>query len=342
MFKRVLYSLTRECFRWKSRYSEKKIAKYNDALKRLQPFDNKAKKVCVYGKGCEWFLTSTMGENYSYQLVDSVAEAEYVFFITKIQDSERITGKKVYFFFREPRDYCELFFNEVEEDFFVRNQVTIISHLDSYEYFINIKDVKYVRAYAYHHNHHWASEKILRTLAKSKRENQIFSLTSGLKGIQGNVNRKNFIERFSATNNKFHFYGRFSRESYGLPNYKGLCAFKWELLKSYKYNLVLENSPHEDWYISEKIFDALICGCMPVYHGTEKIFEVLPKEWFYYLPSLDLAEVEKLNDFLKTDAYLRVANNQMEISQFINKNFSFYAAIENIVNDVPLNCSIKG
>jgi len=52
--------------------------------------------------------------------------------------------------------------------------------------------------------------------------------------------------------------------------------------------------------------------------------------------------VEKLNDFLKTDAYLRVANNQIEIAQFINKNFSFYAAIENIVNDVPLNCSIKG
>jgi hypothetical protein len=341
MYKQIFYPLVREYYRWKSRYFQKKIENYNNELKKLPSSASKAKKVCVYGLGYEWFLTSTMGEDYSFQLTDSIDCAQYVFFITKIKDAERITGKKVYLFFREPRDYCEHFLNKVEKDFFVRNEVTIISHLDTYEYFINCKNVKYIRAYAYHHNHHWASERILRKLGGNKRQNEIFSITSGLKGIQGNINRKIFIEQFSATNKNFHFYGRFSKESYSLSNYKGLCAFKWQLLNTYKYNLVLENSPHEDWYISEKIFDALICGCMPIYHGTKKIFEVLPEEWFYYLPSLDSSEVNKLNLFLKTDAYLRVANNQLEIARYINQKFSFYAAVENIVNNVPLNCVIK-
>lgn len=342
MYKRILYSLWREYYRWMSRFSEKRITRFNDALKLLQPPSNKLKKVCVYGLGFEWFLTSTMGENYSYQLVDAVDEAQYVFFVTKIIDADRITGKKVYLFYREPKDYCKLFFNDVEADFFERNEVTIVSHLDGHEHFINANNIRYIRACAYHHNHHWANEIILRSQINGKRKNQIFSLTSGLKGIQGNINRKNFIERFSSTNDNFHFYGRFSRESYSLSNYRGLCAFKWELLKTYKYNLVLENSPQEDWYISEKIFDALICGCMPIYHGTEKIFEVLPREWFYYLPNLELAEVQKLNDFLKTDAYLTVANNQIEIAQFINQKFSFYAAVDSLINNEPLACAIKG
>ena len=206
MFNRIRYSLVREYFRWKSRYSEKKIVKYNKALKKnLQPPTNKNKKVFIHGLGYEWFLTSSMGEDYSYQLAESIDDAQFVFFITKIQEPERINGKKVYFFFREPRDYCDHFFNSIEEDFFVRNEVTIISHLDSYEYFIRTENVRYIRAYAYHHNHHWASEKILRELDVKKRKNQIFSLTSGLKGIQGNINRKNFIEQFSVTNKNFHF-----------------------------------------------------------------------------------------------------------------------------------------
>lgn len=340
MFKKILYPLVREYFRWKSKSSDKKIAKYNHHLRLQQSSINKNKKVFVNGLGYEWFLTSTMGGAYSYQLVNSIDEAEYIFFITKISFPERITDKKVYLFFREPRDYCELFFNNIEKDFFIRNDVTIISHLDSCKYFINASNIKYIRAYSYHHNHHWANDAVLRGSFGGSRKQQIFSITSGLKGIQGNINRKNFIERLSLTNKNFHFYGRFSKEAYSLPNYKGLCAFKWKLLKNYKYNLVLENSPNEDWYISEKIFDALICGCMPIYHGTKKIFEVLPREWFYYLPTLDLTEIEKLNEFLKTDAYLSVSKKQIEIAEYINKNFSFYSAIEKIVNDMPLNCLI--
>ena len=45
------------------------------------------------------------------------------------------------------------------------------------------------------------------------------------------------------------------------------------------------------------------------YHGCYRIFELLPKEWFCYLPSLDAAEISKLNAFLATDAYKAVSDN---------------------------------
>ena len=140
-----------------------------------------------------------------------------------------------------------------------------------------------------------------------------------------------------ATSNKnFDLYGRFSRDVFTLPNYRGLCAFKYKLLARYRYNLVIENSPSELGYITEKIFDALICGCMPIFHGTDKVFEILPKEWFYYLPSLDNDELNKLNNFLKTDAYLRVAKHRKEIADFIDKNYSFYSMVEKFLSNEPI------
>lgn len=336
MIKRLLYPLVREWHRWRDRWQNQSLETYHAKLRATQKYYSHHKKVYVHGRGYEWFCTSTLRSDYAYELVRAPEDAQYIVFINTIDDRIALSGKKIYLFFSEPAAYRHLYHNDLPAEFFERNDVTVVSHFEDPQAIIAGKKFRYIRAFSYYHNHHWASPQILSGLDPQKRTQQIFAISSGLKGIAGNEARKHFIATLASSNPQFDFYGRFSREAYGMPNYRGPWALKWQLLERYQYNLVIENSPHEDWYISEKIYDALICGCTPIYHGTSKILEVLPKEWFYYLPSLETDEINRLNSFLATDAYQRVSARQKEIAHFIDTHFSIYGAIEDLVHDRPL------
>lgn len=76
---------------------------------------------------------------------------------------------------------------------------------------------------------------------------------------------------------------------------------------------------------------------MPIYHGSDKIFELLPKEWFYHLPSLDASEIGKLNAFIATDAHKAVTENRAEICTIIYEKFSFYSALERLLANEPIS-----
>ena len=339
---RVHYSIARECYRWLNKFNDHQVAKLNHSLRERYIHEyrgKKSKKVYIDRLGYEWFYTSAIAPTVSYELVDAPGDADLIIFLVIVREELNIINKDVLIVIREPKDYAHLYLNHLSDDFFRNNRVTILSHLDSPDYFIQSPQAhQFIRSFFYPNFHHWATADALNSLGNKKRQKLIFALTSGLSGIPGNALRKQFIERLSQTNPQFDFYGRFSRDAFSLKSYRGLCSFKYRLLANYKYNLILENSPWEEGYITEKIFDALICGCMPIFHGTNKIFELLPKEWFYYLPSLDDAEVEKLNKFLQTDAYLVVAKNRDNIAQYIDQKFGFYSMIEKFLNgqDVQL------
>jgi hypothetical protein len=330
------YSLLRECYRWCNKYIDWKVQRSNLALRiryRQQLTHNFKKKVYIHQHGYEWFYTSSISGSLSYQLVDSAQAADLIVFITIVDEALALKGKKILILCREPKDYSSLYQNTLSSNFFLYNEVTVVSHLESPKYFINSdQDFTFIRSFFYPHYHHWATKTDLEKLDLSKRNKKIFSLTSGLSGIAGNTSRREFIRTLSSLNKDFDLYGRFSRDTFSLENYRGMCGYKYKLLGRYRYNLVIENSPTELGYITEKIFDALICGCMPVYHGTRKIFEIIPEKWFYYLPNLDLTEIEKLNRFLKTDAYLEVSNHRKEIAQFIDQRYSFYSMVERFIS----------
>ena len=336
------YRFTKEIYRRRAKLSEARVWAFNQLITNTCLYQNNSDKtVYVDNWDLRWFFTSNLLAHRDFKLVKNPEDAEYIFFITIIRDFQRIKNKKVFILFQEPKDYSPLYFHNIPDSFFLENQVTVISHFENADLFLKNKNFKYIRAFSGYHNFHGATIEILNKLDGIERPREIFSITSGLSGIPGNLKRKNFIEMLATHNSNFDFYGRFNKQSFSLKNYKGLCDLKFELLGSYKYNLVIENSPQEDWYISEKIFDALICGCFPVYHGTKKILDILPNEWFYYLPSLDFTEIEKLNHFLKTKAYKIVANNRREIASFIDRKFGFYSAVEDLVNNRPLQCSIN-
>jgi hypothetical protein len=57
-------------------------------------------------------------------------------------------------------------------------------------------------------------------------------------------------------------------------------ASKHELSAEYRFVMAYENFRGRRGYISEKIFDALQAGSVPVYLGDERITEIVPKEAF--------------------------------------------------------------
>ena len=52
-------------------------------------------------------------------------------------------------------------------------------------------------------------------------------------------------------------------------------AFKRRILSDYKFALAMENAVVKD-YVSEKVFDALLAGALPLYDGAPRVGRLLP------------------------------------------------------------------
>lgn len=64
------------------------------------------------------------------------------------------------------------------------------------------------------------------------------------------------------------------------PNTLGPIEDKDRLLRDYRFNLVVENCLSDSDYVSEKIFDSMACGVVPVYLGAENIKDYVPESCF--------------------------------------------------------------
>jgi hypothetical protein len=68
---------------------------------------------------------------------------------------------------------------------------------------------------------------------------------------------------------------------------------KLELLQNYRFTITYENCLNDCGYITEKLFDALLAGCVPVYLGNKSIQKCVPEDVFVdarqFKTRLDLA-----------------------------------------------------
>jgi len=56
----------------------------------------------------------------------------------------------------------------------------------------------------------------------------------------------------------------------------------WKLFRDYKYCLVMENTADQSGYITEKIVMAFLGGCIPIYYGTQEVFDIFNPESFIF------------------------------------------------------------
>ncbi len=142
-------------------------------------------------------------------------------------------------------------------------------------------------------------------------------------------------------------YGRgwdrwWSREALWLPYwrnrsklmsiYKGACASKFEVLKKYEFCLCFENMAMNG-YITEKIFDCLYAGTIPLYLGAPDISK--------YIPSAVYVDCSKFTSWSEMwQEVSAMSDSQVQEMKDAGRSFlssvgakPFFESIENIVGE---------
>lgn len=100
---------------------------------------------------------------------------------------------------------------------------------------------------------------------------------------------------FEEKEGDFDLYGRFWGEEF--KNWKGTVKNKTDCLKNYKFCICYENMRDVKGYITEKIFDCFMAGCVPIYWGASNVAVYIPPDCF--IDRRRFADTEELYRFLK-------------------------------------------
>lgn len=113
--------------------------------------------------------------------------------------------------------------------------------------------------------------------------------------------------------------------------YMGKAVDKEEVLSNYKFCLCFENAIFPG-YVTEKIFDAMLAGSIPIYCGALDIEKFIPKDCFINLN--DLNNIEKLYQFLTNMSELTYNQYLLQIKNYLlsdkYKHFSSSYFVETV------------
>ncbi|NJR61752.1 MAG: glycosyltransferase [Cyanobacteria bacterium CRU_2_1] len=140
-------------------------------------------------------------------------------------------------------------------------------------------------------------------------------VTSGISRTANHRKRLAFLKLLQDNYLDFDLYGRDLPES---ANSLGTVANKWNTLAPYYYNLAIENYAENSWYVSEKLWDALLSWCLPIYYGGSAADKLLPPGSFLRLPSLDEKGLTYIQEITASpDAWYAAKEAMAEARQII-------------------------
>jgi alpha(1,3/1,4) fucosyltransferase len=140
-----------------------------------------------------------------------------------------------------------------------------------------------------------------------------------------------FAEKFSRRIN------RLKTQIYGYrpyPSYRGSINAKFEAYGHAKFGICYENTRDLTNYITEKIFDCMMEGCIPVYWGANNVLDFIPKDCF--IDRRDFANTTVLHDFLNSIDETAYAQYQFNMAHFLAssqvKPFKAETFVSRIIN----------
>lgn len=140
-------------------------------------------------------------------------------------------------------------------------------------------------------------------------------ITSGINRTESHRQRLAFLKALQESGTKVDLYGR------DLPTWAnggGELSNKWFGMAPYHYNLAIENYADNDWYVSEKLWDALLSWCLPIYYGGPAADRLLPPGSFLRLPSLDAKGIQYIQEVTASpDAWYEAKDAIAEARQII-------------------------
>ncbi len=155
-------------------------------------------------------------------------------------------------------------------------------------------------------------------------------ITSGVSRSANHRQRLDFIKLLQQQKLNFDLYGR------NLPIWaqgNGTVNNKWHAVAPYYYNLAVENYAENDLYVSEKLWDALLGWCLPIYYGGSAADKLLPAGSFLRLPSLDEKGVQFIKEVIATADYWHEARDKIaEARQIILHELNLLNWLSNFVS----------
>lgn len=124
--------------------------------------------------------------------------------------------------------------------------------------------------------------------------------------MAGNKHSAHPQELYSERKKMISFFEQFHKEEFdlyghgweGYSSWKGSVKCKWDIIKQYRFCLCYENMKDQFGYITEKIFDCFVGGCVPIYWGASNIYDYIPQECF----------IDRRNFATDEDLYLFISN----------------------------------
>ncbi len=137
---------------------------------------------------------------------------------------------------------------------------------------------------------------------------------------------------------EFDFYG-IGWDSQKFKTYKGAVDHKVPYLKKYKFSFCYENMLNDAGYITEKIFDSFVAGCVPIYLGAVNISSYIPDNCF--IAREKFSSLSQLHDFLKNMTEEDYNTYLENIRIFLSSKEAFLFSIEFFI-DLVIEMLIPG
>lgn len=116
---------------------------------------------------------------------------------------------------------------------------------------------------------------------------------------------------------------------------------KLAYLRQYRFNLTPENTNH-DGYVTEKLFEAICAGCIPIYHGSDNHPEtnVINKDAIIFIEVGEdnieaIQKVKSLNE--SKNAYLHYANQRRFTPEAPEIIWNYYTDLESRIKEIIKN-----
>ncbi|MBE9008181.1 glycosyltransferase [Fortiea sp. LEGE XX443] len=156
-------------------------------------------------------------------------------------------------------------------------------------------------------------------------------ITSGINRTNNHRQRLSFLQSMQSSEIKFDLYGRDLPAS---AKSQGELGNKWYGMAPYYYNLAIENYADNNWYVSEKLWDALLAWCLPIYYGGSAADKLLPPGSFLRLPSLDEKGIAYIQEVTATpDAWYAAKDAIAEARQIILHKLNLLNWLANFVKN---------
>ena len=131
----------------------------------------------------------------------------------------------------------------------------------------------------------WLHEDVatLRPMEPDPKPLGLVAITSGENALPGHRERLEFLYKLRRANIPFELFGR------NIPAHlapRGQVMSKSAVLRPARFALVIENYAEGSQYVTEKLWDALLCWCLPLYWGSTAADLLIPAEAMVRLPDL--------------------------------------------------------